>query len=152
TGRLKLVGFGASPRHSHSGAQAQHTGPITDAHHGFDEVTRNNMASAHQRLASCLHYILSGVDPDEQAREMGHAHHSQEDRNQWRQMVRGGSEWEARSFAEDERKVRGALGAFEAEDEADLQPVSSIDYGLLQEKCREWLKAQEQEPRWMGAL
>lgn len=134
------------------------------------------MARAHQRLASCLHYILSGVDPGAQARDTGHAHHSRTDRMQWRQMVRRGKSpiapgaepiadilqdaWElkmtasgeGRSFAEVERKVRNALGPLEVEDEAELQPVSSIDYGVVEEKCREWLKAQEQEPRWMAAF
>lgn len=87
------------------------------------------MGRAHQRLASCLHYTLSDVENDEQAREMGHAHHSQTDRSQWRERVRRGEypiaasaepsakilqdAWtlkmqvngEARSFAEVERRI-----------------------------------------------
>lgn len=132
------------------------------------------MGRAHQRLASCLHYILSGVDPDEQAREMSHAYHSEKERRQWRERVRRGEypvavgaepiadilqdAWilktqengEARSFAEVERKVRGALSVLEVEDEIASQPSDGNEYEPLEERCRAWLVAQEREPRWMA--
>lgn len=134
------------------------------------------MQSAHQRLASCLHYILSGVDPDEQARYIGHARHSQEARRRWRETVRRGEypidagaeptadilqdAWalkmhpngEARSFAEVDRRVRDALGALEVEDEAETREAAGDKCRLLEERCRVWLEAQELEPRWMRAL
>lgn len=134
------------------------------------------MQSAHQRLASCLHFILSGVDPDEQARDIGHARHSQEARRQWRETVRRGeypiaagaepiagilqdawtlkmqADGKARSFAEVELRVRDALEALEVEDEAEIQQAAGDERRLLEERCRVWLEAQELEPRWMGAL
>ncbi|KAI3394841.1 hypothetical protein diail_2178 [Diaporthe ilicicola] len=177
-GRLKLVGFGASPRRSGSAVDAA-TDSTTKVHERYNpsaEVTRENMASAHQRLASCLHYILSGVDPDGQAREIGHARHSQTDRRQWREMmvrrgeypIAAGAEpiaeivqdaWalkmaaggEARSFKEVEEKIRDAFRGLEVEHEAELQLANGTDYGLLEERCHAWLEAQEQEPRWLAA-
>ncbi|KAK2605782.1 hypothetical protein N8I77_008596 [Diaporthe amygdali] len=176
-GRLKLVGFGASPRRSYPGAaergetaKATHRDPMPS-----DEIVRKDMGRAHQRLASCLHYILTGVDPDEEAQEMGHARHGQTDRIQWREKVRRGEyaiapgaepiadilqdAWtlrtitsvEARSFAEVERKIRDALEPFEIDDDRVLQLSNNFNLKLIGETCRVWLEMQEREPRWMGS-
>lgn len=177
TGRLKLTGFGASPRHPYSGTQQQGQ-TATDYHHEpieSAEVVQQNIGSAHQRLASCLHYILTGVDPDEQALEMGHARHSRTDRIQWREKVRRGEypispgaeliahilqdAWtlrtitrdEALSFAAAERNIRDALGPLDVDDAWEPQPVINDESGLIKEKCRAWLGMQEREPRWMGS-
>lgn len=175
-GRLKLLGFGASPRHSDPGAQEHeetaadyHQEPIPSA-----EIARRNMGRAHQRLASCLHYILTGVDPDKQAQQMGDARYSQTDRIQWREKVRRGEypiapgaepiadilhdAWtlrttasdEATSFSEVERKIRDALGPVDIEGNGGLQPVNNVDLESIEERCRAWLETQEREPKWMG--
>ncbi|RWA06089.1 hypothetical protein EKO27_g9015 [Xylaria grammica] len=64
TGRLKLVGFSVSP----SPPSAEQ---ITRYGDGFGvhptEILRRDMQGAYQRLASCLHYIPSGTDLDEEA-------------------------------------------------------------------------------------
>lgn len=174
------MGFGASPRRSYSNPQ-EHEGTAADDHHQQQplpsaEAVQHNMGRAHQRLASCLHYILTGIDPDEQAQQMGHGHHTQAERAQWRETVRrggyaiapgaepiadilhgawalrattGGGGEGMRAFAEVGRKVRGALGP--VEDDGDLQPIRDVDVQLLEGRCREWLGAQEREPRWLGA-
>lgn len=171
------MGFGASPRRSNLGveefeetAAEYHQEPISSA-----EVVRQNVGSAHQRLASCLHYILTGVDPDEQAQQLGHARYSQTDRIQWREKVRRGEyaiapgaqpiadilqdAWtlrtttsdEAMSFSEVERKIRDALGLVDNEDHGILRPVNNDDLELIEDRCHAWLGAQEREPKWMGA-
>ncbi|KAI7774434.1 hypothetical protein LA080_008773 [Diaporthe eres] len=176
-GRLKLMGFGASPRRSYPGDQEHdetaadyHQDPIPSA-----EVICRTIGRAHQRLASCLHYILTGVDPDEQAQQMGDGCYSQTERIQWREKVRRGEyaiapgaepiadilqdAWTLRtaasdavmSFSEVERKVRVALGPVDIEDDGGHEPANDIDLKLIEESCREWLWAQEREPKWMGS-
>lgn len=54
------------------------------------KIYKKTAKRAHQRLASCLHYILSGVDPDGQAREMGHERYTQAQRIEFREMFRRG--------------------------------------------------------------
>ncbi|KAK7709316.1 hypothetical protein SLS64_006228 [Diaporthe eres] len=176
-GRLKLMGFGASPRrfypedqeHDETAAD-DHQDPIPSA-----EVIRRTTGRAHQRLASCLHYILTGVDPDEQAQQMGDGHYSQTERVQWREKVRRGEyaitsgaepivgilqdAWTLRttasdavmSFSEVERKVRDALGPVDIEDDDGHEPANDIDLEPIEERCRAWLGVQEREPKWMGS-
>lgn len=171
------MGFGASPRRFYPGHQEHddtapdyHQDPIPSA-----EVIRRTIGRAHQRLASCLHYILTGVDPDEQAQQMGDGRYSQTERIQWREKVRRGEyaiapgaepiadilqdAWtlrttasnEVMSFSDVERKVRDALGPVDIEDDGGLNPVNDIDLELIEERCRAWLGAQEREPKWMGS-
>ncbi|ROV94991.1 hypothetical protein VMCG_08294 [Cytospora schulzeri] len=154
----------------------EHEETAADYHHeplNSVEVAQQDIGSAHQRLASCLHYILTGVDPDEQAREMGHRHHSQTERVQWREKVRRGEyaiapgaepiadilqgAWalrtktsnEATSSAEVERKVRDSLGPIE--DDGGLQPVNNVDYELLEERRRVWLEVQSMTDEELSA-
>lgn len=171
------MGFGASPRRSSPGVQEDeeiaadyHPESIPSA-----EIAGGKMGRAHQRLASCLHYILTGVDPDQQAQQMGDARYSQTDRIQWREKVRRGEypiapgaepianilqdAWtlrttasdEATSFSEVERKIRDALGPVDIEGNGGLQPVNNADLELIEERCRAWLETQEREPKWMGS-
>ncbi|KAG6358562.1 hypothetical protein INS49_012079 [Diaporthe citri] len=172
-GRLKLMGFGASPRRSYPGVQG-HEETAADEPIPSAEVIRQNIGSAHQRLASCLHYILTGVDPDEQAQQLGDARYSQTERIQWREKVRRGEyaiapgaepiagilqdAWtlrtttgdKATSFSEVEQMIRGALGPVDIEYGGGLQPVNNVDVELIEERCRAWLGAQERETKWMG--
>lgn len=171
------MGFGASPRRSYPAVEefeetgtGYHQEPIPSA-----EAVRQNIGSAHQRHASCLHYILTGVDPDEQAQQLGHARYSQTDRIQWREKVRRGEyaiapgaepiadilqdAWtlrttisdEAMSFSEVERKIRDALGPVDDDDDRVLKSVNNDDLEVIEERCHAWLGAQEREPKWLGS-
>ncbi|GAW17212.1 hypothetical protein ANO14919_066650 [Xylariales sp. No.14919] len=81
--RLNLVGFGVSP----SPPLAEQIARYGD---GFGirptEIFRSDMQGEYQRLASCLHYILSGIDPDEEASGSSALH----DLTASRKTVRGG--------------------------------------------------------------
>ncbi|KAI1410516.1 hypothetical protein F5Y13DRAFT_167924 [Hypoxylon sp. FL1857] len=76
TGRLKLVGYGTSPRlpsardiadFEKAESEADYDGRL--GLHPIEKF-RRGVESAYQRVASCLHYILTGVDPDENMRSM----------------------------------------------------------------------------------
>lgn len=174
-GQLKLTGFGASQRHfDRETRQEDSTGNYNHERIWTNEDTRKCQGSAHQRLASCLHYVLTGVDPDEQARDIGHARHSRKDRIQWREKVRRGEypvapgaepiadilhdAWTLKtvtgppvtSFAAVEQKIRDALGPLGIGEEWSSQLGNADDVGILEEKCRAWLRFQEREPRWLG--
>lgn len=67
TGRLKLVGFGSSPRAPSDEEITQYEADANKVGIHPNEVYQRVMQQASQRLACCLHYILSEINPDEES-------------------------------------------------------------------------------------
>ena len=117
--------------------------------------------------ACCLHYILSGIDPDQEA----YAITTPQERTSFREKTRRGAypiapaasvlqgvlqeAWMLKSaaqpFSEVADKIRFAFEGLEVEQEADLPARLPEDhYRSLEERCQEWMRAQEQDSQWMG--
>lgn len=168
TGRLKLVGFGASPRRPppEDGAELNLVEGETAAVHPIppSEMYRYDVQRAHQRLACCLHYVLSGVNPDADPSPA-----SWDDRK----IIVNREEhttapeaavvadilqraWNLKTgmdtLAMVAEKTRRALDAVHVEEEEIRPPLAEEHYRSLQPKCREWLAAQEPDTRWMGSV
>lgn len=167
TGRLKLVGFGPSPRTPSAKEIPQCEADADEVENKDpDEFYQSAMQRAHQRLACCLHYILSGVDPDQEARALLRSPNG----TSFREKVRRGAypiapaayvlqdvlheAWMLKAaekpFSHIADKVRVAFEGLEVEQEDDLPARLPEDhYQSLEERCREWMKVQEQDPQWM---
>ncbi|KAK4244187.1 hypothetical protein C7999DRAFT_35455 [Corynascus novoguineensis] len=112
------------------------------------------MEHAHQRLAYCLYYVLTGVDMDSQIRSMTSA----EDLETFRKTVRQGDyplDLEASAFSDlikdawmkksgstsfiwISKVVGAALEGLDIEQESELPPVLTQNhYRSLHAKCRE---------------
>jgi hypothetical protein len=125
------------------------------------------MQQAHQRLACCLHYILSGIDPDQEA----FAITTPQERTSFREKIRRGAypiaqaastlqdvlqeAWRLKAatqtFSEIAKKTRLAFENLEVEQEEDLAARLPEDhYRSLEERCQEWIRAQERDSLWMG--
>jgi hypothetical protein len=93
TGPLKLVGFGSSPRTPSAEKIAQHEADANKAGNQPSEDYQRVTQQAHQRLACCLHYILSGIHPDQEA----FAITTPQERTSFREKIcRGGQERDSR--------------------------------------------------------
>ncbi len=157
TGRLKLIGFANCPRR-----------PSTeDDRHELD-IYRRDVDRAHQRIACCLYYFLSGIDTDKEVASTTSA----DDLRTLRETVRRGeypldpeasavseiihAAWMKRSgttttFAQTAEAVKGALDGLGMEQEWELPPVlTKAYYQSLEKRCREWASAQVLDPNWLG--
>ncbi|KAI0448662.1 hypothetical protein F5B21DRAFT_518768 [Xylaria acuta] len=167
TGRLKIVGFGSSPSQPSAEEIGQYEADPDSVGFHPTEIWRQNMARAHQHFASCLHYILSGINPDERA--LGCS--TLQELTAFREKVRRGeypvatdaravadnlqAAWTLKtgteSFTSVAEKVRSAFNGLEVEPEEALPaPPSDEHYRILGGRCREWIKAQEQDLEWMA--
>ncbi|KAI1291340.1 hypothetical protein F5Y03DRAFT_403314 [Xylaria venustula] len=164
TGRLRLVGFGASPSPP-SSEEIERFEADGFRFHPAD-IFGKHMQTAHQRLASCLHYLLSGVDPDKEASGFTNL----QDLTRFREKVRSGgyavqpdaspitdilqAAWMLKTgtetFASIAEKVSSALNQLEIESNEALPPhISDQHYLNLGNRCLEWLSTQEKNPEWM---
>jgi hypothetical protein len=167
TGRLKLVGFGSSPRKPSAHKIVQYEADANKRGIHPSEGWQREMETAHQRLACCLHYILSGIDPDQEARAVFRTPNCKS----FREKVRRGAypiapaasilqdilqeAWMLRAatktFPEIAKKTRLAFENVEVEQEEDIAARLPEDhYRSLEARCREWVKTQERDSRWMG--
>ncbi|KAK3901610.1 putative kinase [Staphylotrichum tortipilum] len=167
-GRLKLIGFATSDRkpsetaEDDDGKELDESLPLSPG-----RIYRRAMEGAHQRLACCLYYLLSGADVDSEIRSLT----SVEEIRAFREKVRGGNyqldqeaaavseviqaAWMKRagtvSFAQTAEDVRAALESLGIEVESELPPaLSQGHYQALEARCREWADAQVLDPDWMG--
>jgi len=168
TGRLKLVGFGISPRRPspEAGAELNLVGGETTAAHPIllGDMYRYHLQQAHQRLACCLHYVLSGIDPDadplpaswRDPRVMVNVevHLPAPEAAPIADILQRA--WELKTgtdtLATVAEKVSRALDAVGVEKEEVEPPLAEEYYRSLQPKCRRWLAAQELDPRWIRSL
>jgi hypothetical protein len=158
TGRLKLVGFGSSPRKPSAHKIAQYEADANKRGNHPGESWQKDMETAYQRLACCLHYILSGIDPDQEARAVFRSPNCKS----FREKVRRGAypiapaasilqdvlqeAWMLKAatkpFSEIVKKTRLAFENVEVEQEEDLAArLPENHYRSLEEKCREWMRA-----------
>lgn len=168
TGRLKLVGYETSPRRLSNNVDG---GELWDGR-GLHPTAGHQLAVelAHQSLACCLYYVMSGVDMDSQL-SLAAAKSREKSREKFRQIflrgdypldpdasvvvdiIRGA--WEKRlgdaPFTWVAEAVRAALEGLGIEQESELPPVlTESHYDSLRAKCREWADAQVLDPKWMG--
>ncbi|KAK4151893.1 putative kinase [Chaetomidium leptoderma] len=161
TGRLKLISFANCPRRPSNTTE--------DDEQELDRY-RRDMDRAHQRLACCLYYLLSGIDTDNGV--VASMTSSADDLRTLRETVRRGeyqldpeasavseiiqAAWMKRSgttttFAQTAKAVRGVLDGLGMEQESELPPVlTEAYYQSLDARCREWANAQVLDPDWMG--
>ncbi|KAK4143632.1 putative kinase [Dichotomopilus funicola] len=159
TGRLKLIGFATSPRQ-----------PSNTTEGDEEELAAylRHLDRAHQRLACCLYYLLSGIDMNNKVTAITSA----EELRTFRETARQGeyplepeasgvaeiiqAAWMKQSgttttFAQISKVVRGVLDGLGMEQESELPPVlTQAYYQSLDARCREWADAQVLDPDWMG--
>ncbi|KAI0969623.1 hypothetical protein F4678DRAFT_463409 [Xylaria arbuscula] len=161
---LKLVGFSTSPSPPSAEQIERYEADNIRLHP--TEIFGKNIQTAHQRLASCLHYLLSGVDPDKEASGFRNL----QDLTRFREKVRSGgyavqpdaspitdvlqAAWTLKagteSFASIAEKVSSALNQLEIEPNEALPPHIPDQYYLsLGDRCLEWLRTQEKNSEWM---
>lgn len=128
------------------------------------------MKTAYRRLAACLHYILSGIDPDEQA---GETNDAENERLEFLETVRYGEfpispevspissilqgSWApgagAQTLEAVEYQVRRALASTaEVIDNSERRSQLGELHALIERKGREWLASVRPEPRWLNHL
>lgn len=163
-GRLKLMGFGTSPRCS-SRVELQKSGKHGNQLPRRQKIKEDDLKMAYQRLAACLHYILSGIDPDEQAQK---THEKQ--KLEFRETVWYGEfpispeafpissilegSWApgtgAQTLEAVEETVRRALASTaEVIDNSELLSEVAEVRAEIERKGREWLAVVTPEPRWL---
>lgn len=168
-GRLKLMGFGTSPRRL-SRVQREKSGKYTNRLLRRQEINQEDMKTAYQRLSACLHYIVSGIDPDEQAQKTDNDKNSPEQRLGFHGTVCYGqfpispeadpissilqNSWASGAGAQTlealEEKVRGALAstAEVIENSERLSEIAEVRLAI-ERRGREWLAVVTPEPRWL---
>lgn len=167
TGRLKLVGFGSSPRKPSVKEVAQYE--ADDSRVGVSPTERydRDMQRAHQRLACCLHYILSDIDPDQEASTIT----TLQECTNFRKKVRQGTypiapaasclrdvlqdAWMLKTcskpFSKIVEETRLAFEGLKVEQAQELAaPLHEDHYRSLEHRCREWIKAQTWNSQWMS--
>lgn len=170
TGRLKLMGFGTSPRCYPRVVFQQKSGQNIKQDPRRQKINKEDMKTADQSLVACLHYILSGIDPDEQGQKTDDNENTQEPRLEFRETVSYGEfpiSPEASSISSIlkdswapgvgmqtleavEEKVRSALASTaEVIDNSErLSEVAEV-HTSLERKGREWLAVVTPEPLWL---
>lgn len=167
TGRLKLMGFGTSPRCCPRVGLQQKSGKQVPRR---QKINYDDMKTAYQRLAACLHYILTGIDLDEQAQKTDDDENTQIQGLEFRETVWYGEfpispeaspissilkdSWApgagAQTLEAVEEKVRRALGstAEVIDNSKRLSEVAEVR-AEIERKGREWLATVIPEPRWL---
>lgn len=170
TGRLKLMGFGTSPRCTPRVGVQQKPGKHTNQLPRRQKINEDDMKTAYQRLAACLHYILSGIDLDEQAQKTDDDENTQKQGLGFQETVWYGEfpispeaspissiledSWApgagAQTLEAVEEKVRRALGstAEVIDNSKRLSEVSEVR-AEIERKGRKWLATVIPEPRWL---
>ena len=138
---LKLFDFGAS---------------TSKTHHAFNHVAEKDRTG----LATCIHFILSGVDPIASARDWEEVRHikgelsggrypiAPEARDLGRIILDG---WtgrsKARTFAEIRNEVEKIIGL--GDDDVPC-PLARKDFSALEAACVAWLETATVEPDWVA--
>jgi len=138
---------------------------------GFTSVARNDtiqyamMAKAdHSGLATCLHYLLDGVDPFSSVRGYHDIKELQRALLEGRGKIGAGAEilrdviqagWTGEAattkFSDVKERVEVILGAADPETASGtLSVLSDEHYFCLEERCAEWLEGAPLDPKWMN--
>lgn len=124
-----------------------------------DETFNHTLAKDHSGLATCLYFLLSGVDPVANAKDWSEVHCIQRELSEGRYKVVPEAEvlrevifdgWTGgrarRTFRETREVVEGIIGAG---DDAALHFPAPKDYGAMEAVCVQSLNMATLEPRWL---
>jgi len=137
---------------------------------GFTSVASNDsiqyalVAKAdHSNLATCLHYLLDGVDPFSNVRGYSAIKELQSELLAGRGKIGAGAEalrdviqagWTGEAagtkFSDVKERVEGIIGAVDPETSETLSVLSDEHYFRLEDRCVEWLGKATLDPKWMN--
>jgi len=138
--RLKLFDFGSA---------------TTNDHYDYAADVRRD----HSGLATCFHYILTGVDPFANVSSVLEVRQIESQLLAGRGIIGVGAEaltdiiqagWTGKAasikFSQVKKRVEAVIGAADPE---TVSKTSEEHYQRLESRCAEWLKRATLDPRWM---
>ena len=130
-----------------------------NATNNMDETFKYSLARDHTGLATCLYFLLSGVDPVATAKDWSEVRCIQKELSEGQYKILPEAEvlrdviydgWTGIAACRTFRETQGMVQrCIDAGDDATLQSLAPEDYHALEAVCVEWLDRATFEPCWL---